>query len=97
MNKWWEDKPYFSWSPLVLPHRHSQLDIEITSVVPECTRCNRKLTNLRARFYEFASCLEIRCAGVCHHCELIVYSRFRWYPDNRMLFESKNGWVESQH
>ena len=75
---WWDTSPYFRWEPLVLPRKHSRLDIEITHIIPECKRCLRSLTDVRAQFYEFNRCLEVRCAGVCHHCRLILYSRFRW-------------------
>jgi hypothetical protein len=92
MAKWFESRPYETWDPIRFPIEHSKHDMSITYFDIECNHCGETVSHVRAKSYEYPSCLEVRAAGICLRCQIIQYMRFRMYPDGRMLLEKIGRW-----
>lgn len=89
---WWSSGPYHNWQPLVLPHRSKRLHITISTFELCCTHCGSPVHALRGVIEERRNHVEVKAGGICIGCKMIVYSQFRWYTDNTMLIEERNGW-----
>lgn len=90
---WWNGvETYAGWKPLDLPFEAERHNITIEHFGLGCVECGHKVERLRGKFVEHHNCIEVLCGGVCHDCRLITYGRLRWYEDNRLLHQARDGW-----
>jgi len=88
---------YLDWPELVLPVKHSRLDLSITEIEGFCEVCGKLTTDYRGVIREFHSCLEIEFAGACHPCKTVTFAnKFRWYPWG-VLALKKGQWIWHKH
>lgn len=93
MTKWFDSRPYETWDPIKFPIEHGTRKLSITSFDITCNHCGETVGRVRAKSYGYPSCIEVRAAGICYHCQIVQYTRFRFYPDGRLLFDKGDRWV----
>lgn len=88
---------YLDWPELVLPVKHSGLDLSINEIEGFCIECGKPTTDYRGVIREFHSCLEIEFAGVCHFCKALTFTdKFRCYPWGVLILK-KGEWIWIEH
>jgi hypothetical protein len=58
--------------------------LDITELIATCSDCGGKLVSLRGCVTEYENCSDIRFAGLCNPCKLLVTCHFRHYKDGRV-------------
>jgi hypothetical protein len=64
----------------------------VQEVQSHCPKCGSVLISLRGEVTEQGVCSEVRFAGLCHPCFMLVTCRFRHYHDGRIIQEGPDGW-----
>ena len=89
---------YLDRPVLVLPVKHSRLDLSLTEIEGFCAECGRPVAALRGIVREWHSCLEVELAGACHPCKTVTFARkFRWYSWGVLEQREGRGWVAYRH
>ncbi len=71
--------------------------LRIDELTVECVNCGENVEDVKCCLNEYTDVVEIRTAGVCHKCKLVVSGKItRLYKDDRVTWKNNDGvWVQS--
>ena len=82
---------YEKMAPMELPYYAENSDVTLKTVKGRCARCRGFLTAIRGRIWEVGPCLEVKGAGTCPACRLLVPLRMRWHTDRDQVQYIEDG------
>jgi hypothetical protein len=74
-----------------LPWTGEKTQYTIQSLDCQCGKCGKMMKEFRGDIYESFETVEVRGAGVCHDCRLIIPIRCRVYPKTGIFMRMMNG------
>ncbi len=82
---------YRELQPVTLPMKLKS-GLTVTELKGQCPTCSGFLESMRGTVIEREQCSELKFAGLCRPCKLLVTCQLRYYKGGRCIQQGSAGW-----